>query len=172
MGEAIGVILLVWVGWAIFKWILRTTAKTGTAAFKAATGEGSFSDHMASQFYTMGAFEIRVTESRMGDDGDGPLIMEIEGRGLIPVGGPTNVGFMTSVFDVTDGDPEPVLSHMEDFQEPGSIIFQHVIGLGFVDADQGFGDWSRVGVVLPDILQPPVGGHRRIQVFVRIVDVA
>ena len=84
--------------------------------------------------------------------------MEIQGRGLIPVWTPTNIGFMTSVFDVTDGDPEPVLSHMENFQEPTTIAFQHVIGLGSVGVDQGFGDWSQVGAVLPDILQPPVGG--------------
>ena len=132
--------------------------------------QGSFFKTIERLFRCVGAFEVRVTESPLGKYGNGPLLIEIQGRGLVPVERPTNVGFITSVLDVTDGDPMPVLSHLEEFQEPTTIAFQQVSNLGIIDANQWFGNWSPMGAVPPDILQPPMGGHRRIEICVRMVD--
>ena len=110
--------------------------------FMTAMSRGSFFKTIESLFRCVGAFEIRVTESRLGKYGNGPLLIEIQGRGLVPVERPTNVGFITSVLDVTDGDPMPVLSHLEELQEPTTIAFQQVSNLGIIDANQWFGKWS------------------------------
>ena len=161
--EAIVVIVLVGIGWAILSWILRAGVRT-------AAGHGSFSENMASQFYTMGEFEIRLVESTLGQDGGGPQIKEIQGRGLLPVRQRTNAAFITSVFDITDDDIQPVLSHLEEFQEPATVAFQQLTKLGIVQPDQGFGEWVRIGGVIPDIFQTPIGGRRKIRVLFRLVD--
>ena len=168
--EAIVVIVLVGIGWAILSWILRAGTRTGAAAIKTAAGHGSFSENMVNQFYTMGEFEIRLVESTLGQDGDGPEIKEIQGRGLLPVLQRTNAVFISSVFDITDDNIQPVLCHLEEFQESTTVSFQQLTNLGIVEPDQGLGEWIRIGGVIPDILQPPVGGIRKIRILFRLVD--
>lgn len=168
--EAFLTIIAFIIGWAIFKAALSAGAKTVGAAGKAALGKGSFSENMDLAFKGMGAFELQIKESRLNDDGTGPIVKEIQGKGLFPLRSKTNLGFLTSVFDVTSGDFEPVLSVIEGFQEDGSIVYQHGCNIGPIEPDQGFVRWVRIGVVIPDILEPPYGGSRKLKAIVRIVD--
>jgi uncharacterized tellurite resistance protein B-like protein len=39
-----------------------------------------------------------------------------------------------------------------------------------ISADQGFGSWSRAGVVLPDLLKAPYGGRRKLTIVLRIIN--
>ena len=170
MGEGIIVLILFVIGMAVLGSILRAGARTGVAAVKTATGRGSFSENLASQFYTMGAFEIRIVESTLGRDDEGPQVKEIQGRGLLPVRQRTNAALITSVFDVTGEDMQPVLSHVEQFQESATIVFQQISDLGAVELNHGLSSWARIGGVIPEILHPPVGGNRNIKVVTRLVD--
>ncbi len=82
-----------------------------------------------------------------------------------------HVAFVISVFDETSGEYEPVLSAIEMFQEPDSIAFQHFSEVGEASPDRGFVKWVRIGGVIPDILQPPIGGKRKLVAMLRLVDI-
>lgn len=168
--DAILALVAVFVGIALVRWLLSAGVRTVGAAAKAAVGKGSFSDNMELAFKGMVPFEVRCKDSHLGDGHDGPLVKEIEGRGLFPVTRTTRIRFVTSVFDKTSGELEPMLSSIEAFQESDSIVYQHSGEIGSVSENQGFLNWVRLGVVLPEILQPPYGGNRQLLVILRMVD--
>ena len=70
----------------------------------------------------------------------------------------------------TDEEWEPVLSAIETFQEPTNIVYQNVMEVGQVAPNQGFVSWVRLGIVLPDILQPPYSGNRQMVALLRMID--
>ena len=154
--EGIVVLILIVIGWAIFRWLLSAGARTVGAAAKAAMGKGSFSDNMTLAFQDMGVLEVRLRE--------------IEGKGIFPLNQAARIGFVTSVFDNTSGELKPVISAIEAFQESGSVVYQQKIEVGDVTLDQGFVSWARVGIVIPAILQPPYGGQREMVAILRMVD--
>jgi uncharacterized tellurite resistance protein B-like protein len=120
----------------------------------------------------MGPLEIRKVDFRAGEDGDGPKGIGLEVRGLIPVNRPLNLGFITSVIDVTnDDDSEPVLSALDSFQESDSPAYQHVQDGMSISPDQGFTDWVQVGSVFPELLIPAFGGTRKLMIITRLVDI-
>ena len=150
--------------------IISAGARTAGAAARAAMGKGSFSENMELSFKGMSILEARLKDSRLGEEGDGPVVKEIEGKGLIPLSIATRIGFVTSVFDNTSGEYEPVISVIEAFQETGNVVYQHKIEVGNMKPDHGFLSWVRLGVILPDILQPPYGGDREMVAIIRMVD--
>ena len=158
------------IAWWLFTTVLSAGTRTVGAAAKAVVGKGSFSDNMELAFKGMGAIEARLVDSTLGDDGDGPAIKAIEVKGIFPLNTTRQVGFMTSVFDKTDGEYKPVLSAIEIFQEPASTVYQHVSEIGQASPDTGFVRWSRVGGIVPDLLEPPVGGRRLLVALVRLID--
>ncbi|MCK5851215.1 MAG: TerB family tellurite resistance protein [Kiritimatiellae bacterium] len=74
------------------------------------------------------------------------------------------------MFDKTSGELEPVISSLETFQEPDSSAYQHHLEVGQISPDQGFIDWVRLGVIFPDILQPPYSGERDLVAIIRMID--
>lgn len=119
----------------------------------------------------MSPLQIRLIDRRVDEnDIESPLIKEIQGEGLFPLKAKTKVGFITSVFDETSGNLEPVISALEAFQEAESIVYQHKVEVGYVGPDQGFRSWVRLGVIIPTIIQPPYGGERKLKVILRMID--
>lgn len=139
------------IGWAVFKMIVPT-------------------DNADLAFKGMEGFELRLKDSRLNDDGTGPVVKKIEGKGLFPLTRTTNVGFVTSVFDSTGGELKPVLSVIDGFQEEGSIVYQDRCAIGEIGPYQGFIQWVKIGVVIPDILEPPYGGQRKLKAIVRMIN--
>lgn len=158
------------IGISIVRALLSAGAKTVGAAGKALLGKGSFSDNMDLAFKGMQPFEIEISDSNLKDDGSGPIVKEIRGKGLFPLTFNTNVGFLISVFDSTTGNLAPVLSVIDAFQEDNSVVYQHSTNIGLIKPDQGFASWVRIGLVIPDILQAPYSGKRRLTVIVRMVN--
>ena len=115
-------------------------------------------------------FEVRILDTHLNDDNEGPLVKEIQGKGLFPISRTKNIGFITSVFDETDGELEPVLSAIDTFQEDDSIVYQHSTHIGSIESGQGFIKWVRLGVVIPEIIEPPHSGTRKITIIIRMVD--
>ena len=113
----------------------------------------------------MGSLEMRLqnfSENNQGFELEG---IAVEIRGLIPVIERAKFDFVTSVTDVTDVFEEHiVLSRFELFQAPDSPAYQHIQPGGWIEPNQGFSDWTRVGVVVPDLLYPPYGGQRKIRI--------
>jgi tellurite resistance protein len=154
----------------VIGYLLEAGFRTVRAAGKSAFGKGAFLENMSLEFKGMGPLEARLVDTTLNDESDGLALKAIEVKGVFPLDTTRHVGFMISVFDETDGEKKPVLSAVEMFQEPNSIVYQYISELGEVSPDQGYVGWSRVGGVIPEILQPPVGGKRKFTIFLRFVD--
>ena len=153
-----------------FNFVLSAGARTVKAAARTAVGKGSFSENMELAFKGMKALELRFSDERLGENHDGPLAKKIEVRGLFPVQSRRRVGFVTSVFDNTSGKFEPVISALDEFQEEKSRVYQNSVEVGYVNPNEGFIKWVRVGVVLPDLLATPYSGERKLCAILRLVD--
>jgi len=165
--EIIGFIIVL----VIINVVWRLIVSSGSAAVRAAQGKGSFGDNMSAQLQGMGELQIRKVEFNFGEDSDGPKGIGIEIKGLIPVTHGVELGFVTSVIDVTNADDTtPVLSELESFQEPESTAYCHIQQGGRIGPDQGFVSWVRVGAVVPELLYPAHGGRRKLKIILRLVD--
>lgn len=158
------------IGILIFLWLLGAGFRTVGAAAKTAFGKGTFSENMDIAFKGMGPLEIRFNDKWIGDSNNKFLAKEIEARGIFPVNRAVQVGFVTSVLDKTSDTLEPVISAIENFQEPDNIVYQHRVEVGSLSPGQGLPYWVRLGVILPGILQPPISGERRLIAVLRMVD--
>ena len=157
----IGIIVLWFIGSRLVGMLFGAGASTVKAAAKTATGKGSFSDNMRLEFKGLGPLEVRLRNDQL-DDEDNTPILRLEARGLFPVAKKTHVGFVTSVFDETEGEKRPVLTHVDIFQEPETIAFQHRVEVAEVEPNMGFTGWVQIGAVIPEVLEPPLGGASRI----------
>ena len=120
----------------------------------------------------MGPFQIRTIKEKLDDNdkGDAPEVIRIEGKGLMPVSTKSKIAFVTSVLDNTDGTAKPVLSLVEQFQEEHTTCYQQIVEAGVAGPNEGYNSWVRVGVIIPDILLPPVGGNRKLKVALRVIN--
>jgi len=95
----------------------------------------------------------------------------IEMRGMFPIIKHTNLGVVTSLLDVTDStDRSPLFSFIDDLQEENSHAYQHKGEIGNMAVGYGTREWVHVALIIPDMLQPPYGGTRRLEVRVRLID--
>jgi tellurite resistance protein len=118
----------------------------------------------------MGEIQFRLHDRRLGEDSDGVLVKDVQIKGLIPIHSVTNIGFIISVFDETDGELEPVISVLDSFQEVDSVVYQTRIEVGELRPNQGLVEWVSVGTVIPELIEPPYKGDRNLVVLVRMVD--
>ena len=168
--EAILLIIVIWVVFWGIGWLFSAGSRTAGAAARAVTGKGSFSDNMEATFQGMGSLDIRFKDAQLGDDEGEVIVKEIQGKGLFPLTRSARIGFITSVFDKTSGEYEPVISALDGFQESNNVIYQNRIEVGNISPSQGLISWVRLGIVLPEILQPPYGGRREMVAILRMVD--
>ena len=172
VGATIGIVVVLTIANWLIRVVLGAILGAGRAGIDTVTKGGNFADHWKRNTMGMGAFEMRLREVEPSGENPHKLI-EIEGRGLIPVARRTSISFVTSLFDVTDpASVRPIVSKVEDFAEPDSIAFQFAMQPAVVQPSQGFGEWSRVGIVVPFFIEPPVSGKRKIAVALRLIDSA
>lgn len=167
--EAILGIIAIFLFWMIIGWVFRAGVGTVRAVARTATGKGSLTDNLEASIIGMKSIQARMQLVR---DTDSVEAHEIEVKGLLPVTRRIRAGFVTSVFDNSTGKLEPVMSTLESFQERNTPAYQHVLDAGEIEPGIGFISWVRVGVVLPQILQPPVGGQCKLLCVLRLVDLS
>jgi uncharacterized tellurite resistance protein B-like protein len=155
-----------------FNFAMRVVFGGLSAAGRTLTKGGSFKENFKVNVFGMDGFQIRGLEKNLLEDNSHLKVLEIQCKGLLPLKKKTNLAFCTSIFDVTDGDEElaPVISALDDFQEPNSRVFQHVVNVGKVNEGVGFVDWVRVAAVIPDILVPPTSGQRKLKALIRLIN--
>ena len=152
-----------------FGWIVRAVLSTLRAAGKAAIGKGSLKDNLEREFRGMGGLRTRITENQKPGQ---PFFLGVEARGLFPVYSATTVGFAISVLVENDaGELAPVLSMIQEFQEPGSRAFQDLTSCGEVSPNQGYLNWVQIGAIPTEILQPPNRGKHQLNIAIRLVDI-
>lgn len=150
--------------------LLRVLFGAGKAGIETAVKGGDFGDRWKQNVVGMGTLEVRTRTLPPAEEGAPPLI-EVQARGLLPVSQQKNVMFITSVRDETDPDnSKAILSRVDDFSEPLSVAYQFASKSFLAQPNHGYGDWSRVGVLIPPFMIPPVQGLRKLQVIVRLVD--
>jgi hypothetical protein len=113
---------------------------------------------------------VRLLDERLGAEKDAPVAKAVQVKGLFPVSRKARIGFVSSVFDNTSGELQPVISALDNFQERHTLAFQHATEVGAVEPGSGLVGWVKVGIVLPQILQTPRGGTRSLALVCRIVD--
>ena len=133
-------------------------------------GKGSFSDNFQAAVVGMGAMEARITDVKLSEDVGDSLIKEIQVKGLFPISRNCRLAFVTSLFDKTSGELEPVISGLDSFQERHTFAYQHVNELGSVEPGLGLVSWARVGAVIPQIIETPYSGKRHLVAILRIID--
>lgn len=114
--------------------------------------------------------QFRLIDVQLGENNDKFWAKEVQAKGPIPLNKTTNVSFITSVFDMTSEEPGIILSTVDSFQEKENRVYQNQLNYGQIPINQEFPDWARVGLVIPEILQPPRGGDRKLAIVVRMVD--
>lgn len=152
--------------------LFRVAVTYGAAALKALSKKGSFKENMDLELHGMGQMQLHAVEKQVGDEGDKFKAIELEVKGLFPVSITRSCAFVTSVFDTTEGKGnwKAVISMVHQFQENETFSYQNTTDAGVLQDGYGFTGWVRVGVVLPDLLQPPRTGVRKLTALVRLVD--
>lgn len=151
--------------------ILRVIFRTLGAAGRTAMGKGTLSENLELSFKGMGPLEARLSDAHLSDDPNSPLVKQVEVKGLFPVQHEdSSVAFVTSIFDNTDGELLPVISILDQWQEPGNVVFQQISEMPPISPDQGFVGWQRACGIFPGFLQPPHGGEREMLIVVRLID--
>jgi tellurite resistance protein len=167
IGVILGIILIIF-GGAIVRLILSGLAASASAAVRSASGKGTFAGNFNASMWGMSLPEYRIVDSRIGDAADGPLVKEVQIKGFFPLQRAVRLGAVTHVYDADT--KLPLICALDQFQESETVVFKFQAELGRVSPRQGLVDWARVGVILPDIMQPPLGGRRRLYAILRFID--
>ena len=171
MGEffgCIGILLAIIFGTVVLRLVVSALGAGASAAVKSATGKGSFESNFNSAMMGMSVIQYRLIDIRLGEGGTGPLLKEIQVKGLFPLKKAVRLGAVTHVYDVETG--LPLICALEQFQEEHTVVFKFQVELGRVEPNQGLTDWVRLGAVLPEIMTPPVGGLRKLIALIRFID--
>lgn len=163
-------IVLVFIGIVIFNLVWRAFFKAAGAVGNTLVGKGSLKENMEFSFKGMQPFEFKLEDVHLNEDGTGPKLKAVMGKGLFPLEYDANIAVVTSVFDETGGELEPVISALDSFQEPDSVAYQAKNDIGYAKSGTGFIKWVRLGVAIPDLIEPPYSGKRKMLVVVRVVD--
>ncbi|MFC1796937.1 tellurite resistance TerB family protein [Pseudomonadota bacterium] len=167
--ELIGVIFVLFLLYGGWRIVLNLITAAGGAAVDAAKGRSSFGEAVSARTRGMSALEMKVESSTVGEE-ELP-VWKVKVRGLFHIVAPTKLTVVISLLDITEkGNPHPILSAFDEFQEPETRAFQFVRDLGICEPGQGFLHWVDVGVVPKDLLMYPYKGDRKIAVIARVVD--
>ena len=81
-----------------------------------------------------------------------------------------NISFAISAFDVTDGEENIVrcCQLRKAAQEESTICYYMSDDFGRVGEGSSLTDWIQLGVIIPELIQPPYSGDREIHIVVRM----
>ena len=167
MLEFLGLIAVIFAINIAFR-MLFAGARAAKAGVEAAVTGKSFDEAMG----RMSDIETKIVKENTEADNSGLDYYSIKMRGLFPIQTPRELAFAISLFDVANDteDLKPVLSLVEQFQEPYTTAYHTSSQMGRVEPGEGFVKWVEIGRVLPLILQSPFSGTRTIRTVVRLVD--
>ena len=104
------------------------------------------------------------------DEQSGIAIKKIMFTGALNNPRAMELAFAISALDSTDGDGNwrSLISFSDQACEPETVCYQMRGNFGWVDADVGLMDWTQLGIIVPEFVQPPVKGVREITLLLRI----
>lgn len=116
------------------------------------------------------ALEFKLKDAYIDEENKEGFLKIIEAKGVLPLTYEADVCFVTSVLDVTDGEPAPVISSLDNFQEPDNVIYQDVREVGRHGPGVAITKFINVGAIIPDIMTPPRSGPRKLAIMVRLME--
>ena len=162
--EAILGLAALWVGLyligVVFSLIGSGVQSASKAVKKAVTGKETY----------FGPPQLKFVDDVIGENGI--LVKRVMFRGSIPNSRTMDVSYSLSLFDMTSGseDLKFIISLAEAVQEENSVCYYQGGPLGRVNVGSAMTDWVQVGAVVPEFMQPPFSGRRKIRVFLRLFD--
>lgn len=148
-----------WIGFHVFLNLVGAgVAAGGRVAKKVITGKDTYFGYPQLKF-------IEETNEETGW-----TVKKIMFRGRLLNDRDMNLSFGLSAIDVTDGKEnyKPVFSVIDAAQEENSICYYMANDFGYVNVGASVTDWIQLGVIIPELLQPPYSGERNISVVLRI----
>jgi len=116
-------------------------------------------------------FSARLNNSfTKTESGQSFNVRKAEIKGLLPIDRKTNLTALLSVVDVTDEEHRPVISYIEAVQEPSTTCFLQTQPMGEFEPGVGFKDWVQLGAILPNFIQPPYSGRRKLEARLFLVN--
>jgi uncharacterized tellurite resistance protein B-like protein len=106
--------------------------------------------------------EVSIQKGSMGEDPDSPTVWHVRLRGSVPQHN-RRLSLWTSVLCETGACFTPSSRYHEDTTP--AYLHKTIIG-----QRSGWTTWSRVGVVIPGILQPARGGQQTVRIVTRLID--
>jgi len=117
---------------------------------------------------SLSPLEVRVIKEKGSTKTD---LINVQFRGVLPINSTTNLAFIVSVLTKdNNGKVEPVLSMIDTFQQPKSIVFQDLTKIGEVHENTGCEKWTTIGTVPTEILQPAFGGRQQLKITTMLID--
>lgn len=113
-------------------------------------------------------FEVRLIDEKTSVFGTEAKRVQV--RGLIPQVSATNLGYVVILDDVTDFEPQPVISFIEECRADRSHCYCQSGHIGYTEPGSGFPNWTNFSVIFPNSLQTPYRGNRKIRVRIFIYD--
>ena len=156
--ELITGFIVLFILWSIFRFVLGLMGAGARAVHSAVTGKERY----------FGPPQLKFIDET--HDVTGWQVKRIMFRGAMPNTRDMNVSFALSAFDMTEGEDnlKPVLSLADAAQEENTICYHMNGDFGRVGEGSAFTDWVQLGVVIPELLQPPFSGSRDINIVVRM----
>jgi hypothetical protein len=154
----------------LFNVALRAGVGTLRAVARTAMGQGSLTDNFQAAVIGMRPLEARLLDTKLSNEKDALSVKEVQVKGLLPINRAYRLAFVTSLFDKTSGELEPVICPLETFQEPHTFAFQHLCEIGSLEPGNGLVSFARVGAIIPDLIQTPHSGKRQLFAILRLID--
>ena len=119
-------------------------------------------------------FGVKVEDTLLGSGKTKLPGKAIKIRGMVPVPYDLDLVIFIKLFDITDGNEPPdrksVISLIDYQQEPDSIAFRSISNIGRISPSQGFKDWVQIGAVVPNFMDVPYSGKRKIEAVLIFID--
>jgi len=160
--EAIFTVILVYVGYLVVMSLLGAGARaTGRIVKKITTGKDTY----------FGPAQLKLVDETIELENSAISFKKIMMRGEIPVAKKMDVGLSISAFDITDSeDGAFVISLTDETKESNSPCFGITKDIGNVTVGDNFTDWVQLGAIVPELIQGPCSGNRKIQLLIRLFD--
>ena len=156
--ELITLLVGLFIFWSVVRFVFGLLGAGARAVHSTVTGKENY----------FGPAQLKFVDET--HETTGWKVKRIMFRGAMPNHRDINISFALSAFDVTGGDDsvKPVFSVAEAAQEDNTICYQMNGDFGRVGAGSALTEWVQLGVVIPELLQPPYSGSREIDIVVRM----
>lgn len=142
---------------AAFSLVGSGVQSAGNVVKKAVTGKETY----------LGPPQMKFVDEVIGESGI--AVKRVMFRGAIPNPRTMDVAYSLSLFDMTSGSENLkfIISLSEAAQESDSVCYHQGGPMGRVNVGSAITDWVQVGAIVPEFIQPPFSGRRKIRVYLR-----